>query len=122
MLEFNFWLELGKAWGLPIVVLAAWYYHNREQNSLWAQMLENNRAQTSEMIKANVEQADQTLSNVNKIWGNVLEMVRQQAERQNEVLKDLLENNQYQGAQLARLEQKIDTNQMCPIVRKEQNK
>ncbi|MCX5785674.1 MAG: hypothetical protein NTX59_08285 [Elusimicrobia bacterium] len=117
MSDFNFWLEGIKNWGLPVAVLAAWFYHNRGQNKLWAQMLENNKTYTAEMIKTNSTQAAQTLENTNKIWSNVLDMVRQQWCQQNEVLKGLLENDQYHGAQLARIEQKIDTNQSCPMIR-----
>ncbi len=128
--DFNFWLEFGKNWGLPIAVLAAWYFHNKGQNILWGQMLENNKTQATEIIKTssdqaakmianNSAQAAQTLENSNKMWANVLDMVRQQLSQQNEVLKGLLENDQYHGAQLARMEQKIDTNQSCPLIRGE---
>jgi len=120
MFDVNFWMEAAKTLGLPAVVLAAWWYHNRGQNKLWGQMLEGQRQQTAEMIKLNAQAAKEALDNNNKIWGNVLEMVRRQGDSQNEVLKNLLENNQYQGAQLSRIETKIDTNQMCPVVRKEQ--
>ncbi len=144
MLNAEFWLELAKYWGPAIAVLGAWYYHNREQNKLWGQMLENNKAQSAEMIKINADQAkealesnkvqtaetmrmitaqaNQTLENNNKIWSNVFDMYRQQQTQQNEVLKQMLETSQYQGAQLSRMEQKIDTNQFCPLVKKEQNK
>ena len=121
MLDGNFWLELGKNWGPSIAVLAAWYYHNKDQSRLWAQMLDNNKTQTAEMIKTNTAQAAQTLENSNKIWSNVMDMVRQQLNQQNEVLKDLLENDQYHGAQLARMEGKIDANQFCPMIKKERN-
>ncbi|MGD9642782.1 MAG: hypothetical protein AB7V08_08590 [Elusimicrobiales bacterium] len=107
-------------------------------------MLQSNREQTAEMIKLNGEQAKQTLEsykaqagqmmesyktqagqmmdNTNKIWSTVTEMIRQQLIQQNDVLKGLLENDNYQGAQLSRMENKIDTNQSCPLVRKEQHK
>ncbi len=35
-----------------------------------------------------------------------------------EVLKDLLETNQYHAALLARIENKIDSNLWCPILKK----
>ena len=35
-----------------------------------------------------------------------------------EVLKDLLETNQYHAALLSRIESKIDTNLWCPILKK----
>ncbi len=139
--DFTFWLEVGKIWGPFVGVLAAWYYHNREQNKLWGQMLENNKIQTAEMMKNNASQfketwdsnksqtaemmkmiasqATQTLENNNKIWSNVFDMYRQQQLQQNEVLKEMLETSQYQGSQLSRMETKIETNQYCPMVRKE---
>ena len=36
-----------------------------------------------------------------------------------EILKDLLETNQYHAALLSRIESKIDTNIWCPILKKE---
>lgn len=38
------------------------------------------------------------------------------------ILKDLLETNQYHAAILSRIENKIDTNFWCPILKKEVNK
>jgi hypothetical protein len=133
MTEFNYWVEMAKALGLPAAVLFAWWYHNREQNKLWGQMLESNKSQTAEMMKLNGDQAKQTLDNykaqagqmldnTNKIWSSVIDMIRQQLNQQNEVLKGLLENDSYHGAQLARMENKIDTNQQCPLIKKEQQK
>jgi len=126
--DINFWREAGKTLGLPAVVLFAWWYHNRDQNKLWGQMLESYKTQTAEMIRLNGEQAkqsldnyktqaEQMLTNTNKIWSSVIDMIRQELNQQNEVLKGLLENDSYQSAQLSRMETKIDTNQICPIVR-----
>ena len=36
-----------------------------------------------------------------------------------EILKDMLETNQYHAAILSRIESKIDSNVWCPILRKE---
>ena len=36
-----------------------------------------------------------------------------------EILKDLLETNQYHAALLSRIESKIDNNLWCPILKKE---
>ena len=38
-----------------------------------------------------------------------------------EILKDMLETNQYHAAILSRIESKIDSNVWCPILRKEIN-
>ncbi len=38
------------------------------------------------------------------------------------ILKDLLETNQYHAAILSRIENKIDTNFWCPILKKEVSK
>lgn len=39
-----------------------------------------------------------------------------------QVLKDLLETNQYHAALLSRIESKIDTNLWCPILKREVSK
>ena len=39
-----------------------------------------------------------------------------------DILKDLLETNQYHAALLSRIENKIDNNLWCPILKKEINK
>ena len=36
-----------------------------------------------------------------------------------EILKDMLETNQYHAAILSRIESKIDSNVWCPVLRKE---
>ena len=36
-----------------------------------------------------------------------------------EILKDLLESNQYHAAILSRIESKIDSNMWCPVLKKE---
>ena len=128
MTEFQIWLEGLKAIGLPAAVLFAWWYHNREQNKLWSQMLDSNKAQTAEMIRLNSEQSEQTLESyktqnaqmldtTNKLWGNVMDIFKQQLAQQNDALKGLLDSVQYNCSQLARVESKIDTNQTCPIIR-----
>ena len=38
-----------------------------------------------------------------------------------EILKDLLETNQYHAALLSRIESKIDNNLWCPLLKKEVN-
>lgn len=49
-------------------------------------------------------------------------IIDQQAEREKnnfELLREMLETNNYHAAVLTRLEQQINNNQFCPIVRKE---
>jgi hypothetical protein len=49
-------------------------------------------------------------------------IIKDQSEREIrnfQLLKELIDQQNYQSAALARMEQKIDTNQQCPVVRRE---
>lgn len=50
---------------------------------------------------------------------SVIEEQRRKDEQNFEILKSFVDTLQYQGACLARMENKIDTNTFCPITRKE---
>lgn len=50
---------------------------------------------------------------------SVIEEQRRKDEQHFEILKGFVDTLQYQGACLARMENKIDTNAFCPLTRKE---
>jgi len=55
-------------------------------------------------------------------WQQIFTAQQEREERNFELLKDMLETVQYHTGMLARVETKIDTNQFCPITKKESNR
>jgi hypothetical protein len=55
-------------------------------------------------------------------WQRLMDAQQQREERNFELLKDMLETVQYHTGMLARVETKIDTNQFCPLTKKESNR
>lgn len=55
-------------------------------------------------------------------WKQLMDAQQQREERNFELLKDMLETVQYHTGMLARVETKIDTNQFCPLTKKESNR
>ncbi len=55
-----------------------------------------------------------------KLYEELLKAQAKREERNFNILKEMLETNQYNAAVLSRIEQKIDANAFCPIVKEKQ--
>jgi hypothetical protein len=88
-------IELIKYVGFPAVIFAIWYLYHQSQVRLW-----------SENSKSNSE-----------VFERILRERSIRDARDYELMKNQIEVAQMQAAILARLEQKIDTNQFCPMVK-----
>jgi len=95
-----FWIELIKQLGISAVIFLIWYLYHRSQVRQWQQQHETDMQQWQLLLKA-----------------------QQEREARNfELLKDMLETVQYHTGMLSRVETKIDTNQFCPLTKKESNR
>lgn len=97
MTESALFLKLIESIGFPALIFAVWYLYHRSQVKAW----EAREASQVETVKAQM----QTMND--------------HEARMFTLLNGQLEALQCLVGQVARVESKIDTNQHCPIVRKE---
>jgi len=93
-------LEWVKNLGIPGVVFLIWYLYFRSQSKAWS---DQQVTQSEVLMKLIEDHKDRDNKNF-------------------EVLNRYAETLEYHGACLARMEGKIDTNQFCPMMRKESGK
>lgn len=87
--------EFMKYGGIPVLIFVIWMVYHRAQR------------------QADKEAQKATVSTMQKI-------IEEQAKREDrhfELLKEMIEQHAYVGERLSRLEQKVDANLWCPIVR-----
>lgn len=95
--ETQMFLKLIESIGFPALIFAVWYLYHRSQVKAW----EAREVSQAEAVKAQM----QTMSD--------------HEARMFTLLNGQLEALQCLVGQVARVESKIDTNQHCPIIRKE---
>lgn len=97
MAESATFLKLVESIGFPALIFAVWYLYHRSQVKAW----EAREASLAETYRAQTRQRDEHET------------------RMFDLLNGQLEALQCLIGQMARVENKIDTNQHCPIVRRE---
>jgi hypothetical protein len=99
--EVASYVELIKVIGFPALIFLIWYLYHRSENLKWEKNFEAQREMQREMIQGILKQSSE--------------------ERENQLLrwKEFLETLSLQTSQLARLETKIDSNEFCPITRRQ---
>ena len=95
MPEINFFIEIVKNVGFPAILYIMWYFYH----------------------KATVEMLQKNSNNQFENSNHQFQMMEKNSNNQFEILKSLLESNNSFISALARIENKIDTNQMCPLMR-----
>ncbi len=95
--ETQIFLELVKNIGFPALIFAVWYLYHRSQVKAW-ELRETSQAKTFE---------------------TQIQTMNEHEVRIFQLLNGQLEALQCLVGQVARVESKIDSNQHCPIVRKE---
>jgi len=104
MTEAHVAIELVKAFGFPALLFIVWYVYHRAENEKWKIYLEqvkDDHAKRFEEFNRIIEQQEATRNQIFKL------------------LQDAIEATNYHSNIIARIEQKVDTNQFCPLVRKE---
>ncbi|HOX22119.1 MAG TPA: hypothetical protein PLL10_01540 [Elusimicrobiales bacterium] len=99
--------DMAVRYGLPAVILIFWYLHNEQQVRLFKLALAQHKENTD------------TLAGMIKM---MVQQQQQQAEQHFTQTERMLERLEYLGGQVGRVENKMDTNQACPVVRGELNK
>lgn len=94
-------IELGKAFGLPGVILVLWYWDSRRQDDRISQMAEF-QAETRRMYEDNVKLLETTQG--------LAESLLRQSEGQQDLIKLNIEK-------LSRVCNLVESNQYCPNVR-----
>jgi hypothetical protein len=102
--EAQWGIEIMKVVGFPALLFFVWYLYHRSETEKWkiylAQVQVENKQQF-ELFKSG--------------------MIQQERAREQMflLLKETIETVSYHSQMLSRVEQKMDTNQFCPLVRKE---
>lgn len=96
MPESTFVIEIVKNAGMPALIFGIWFIYHQSQVRIWTA---NQELQTKVFDRISTEQSKREDQNY-------------------ELLKEMLEIARYQAAILARMDNKIDTNQFCPLVKK----
>lgn len=100
LFDSPFWMDIIKQLGVSALIFIIWYLYHRSQ--------------VQQQEKQQEQQAQQ--------WQDLFAAQQQREERNFQLLKDMLETVQHHTGLLARVETKIDTNQFCPITKKESNR
>ncbi|HOW51764.1 MAG TPA: hypothetical protein PLV42_06945 [bacterium] len=74
------------------------------------------KQQTQTFTRMMDDQKEQSCAE-RKLYEKMIEQLQKQEERSYNILNGLLETTQYHAGILARVEQKIDSNEYCPLVR-----
>lgn len=128
MNDFPYIIELVKYVGFPVVIFAVWYFYHKSEAQSWRQDRENDqkRWETDRLDEMNrwkqiFDQQEKHSQRQFELFQNTVnsstEAQKEESARQFSLLKDLTETVQYHAAILARMENKIDSNQYCPYTR-----
>ena len=114
MTEF---VEIMKVAGFPGLVFLIWYlYHQSESGKA-----EKAREEDAKKWESLLNQVKTDQESKIGLLHEILAQSEKAREREFALLKDTIETMNFHSGQLARIEQKIDTNQFCPITRKERS-
>mgnify|MGYP000891939859 CR=1 FL=1 len=93
--DFKMVSEFLKYGGVPVLIFVIWMAYHKAQ-----------RQADKETHEASV-----------KMFKEIIDGQAKREEQHFELLKEMIEQQSYVGERLSRLEQKMDTNHWCPIVR-----
>lgn len=74
--------------------------------------------QVEKTVKAVTDQNKEQIEAINKNYDRMLELHRDSANKNFDLLKELIETTRLQSGQLAHLETLVKSNQFCPMQRK----
>lgn len=87
-----------KEFGFPVLIFLIWLIYHRSEVQRWERSLESNSA----------------------IFREMMAQMANESERQFKLLRETIETMTFHSGQLARIEQKIDANQFCPLTKRNQ--
>ena len=93
MTEAGFYMDLIKVVGFPAIIFIIWYIYHKSQVKAWQEVNETHANETKEMF--------------NKLFT---------------LTDSCIETIQYNATVMARLVEKIDGNQFCPLIKKGEGK
>jgi len=100
-------LVLVKEIGFPSLLFFVWYIYHKAESAKWTTYLHQVREENGKQFE---------------LFQNIIDQGERAREQQFVLLKETIETVNFHSNMLGRIEQKIDTSQYCPLVRKEQNK
>jgi ATP-dependent 26S proteasome regulatory subunit len=108
---WNLLAEVAARWGLPaaivilpVAILYFWSKHNKQQGQLFREALAQQKEQAKQMTD---------------MVQLMIHQQQEQAQHNFKQIERMLEQLQFLGGLVGRVENKIDTNQTCPVVRGE---
>lgn len=108
-------IELVKVVGFPALIFYIWHLYHQAETTKWATMREDEDKKWGNLVGQ--------LKTDQEAKFNLFRELLQQTERargsQFQLLRETIETMNFHSSQLARIEQKVDTNQFCPVTRKE---
>jgi hypothetical protein len=110
--------SLLKNLGLAGAIWILWYFYHQAAIKILQQQMANQKAAFESTFRV----IEQQIVNQKDLFEN---MLREQRERESQtftILKEQIETLQYHTGILSRMEQKIDGNQFCPIVKEKTNR
>lgn len=100
-------LVLVKEIGFPALMFFVWFIYHKSESAKWVTYLDQVREENKKQYE---------------LFQNIIDQGERAREQQFVLLKETIETVNFHSNLLGRIEQKIDTSQYCPIVRKEQTK
>ena len=100
-------LVLVKEIGFPSLLFFVGYIYHKAESAKWTTYLHQVREENGKQFE---------------LFQNIIDQGERAREQQFVLLKETIETVNFHSNMLGRIEQKIDTSQYCPLVRKEQNK
>lgn len=107
MPEASFLVEMVKVIGFPAVIFVMWYLDLRSRDKKEAAARESN---------------EKIYQDTKTTFTTLIENMEKNSNKHFDLLKEMLEINNYQGSLLIKMEEHLRTNQYCPYVRKEFHK
>ena len=104
MPETQFALLLIKELGFPALLFIIWFLYHRSESAKWMQFMEQTDSKYQQQIQ---------------LLQKLIDTREKANDQQFELLKSTIETIDFHSNILGRIENKIDTNQHCPLIRKE---
>lgn len=130
-MEFNTVSELVKLIGFPGVIFAIWWMsHNTQQKqaeetlNLFKGVLDNQQNQLTgmkdqvDLLSKMVDMQAKREERQTEVFTQLIESTRRSADRNFDLIKEMMEGQQFLGAVITRAEEAIKNNQFCPVMRK----
>ena len=101
--DLSFAIELIKTIGFPALIFIIWVLYHRSETAKWENIFQQNRLDTEEKFH---------------LLKQIFDQNERAREREFQLLKETTEMMHLHTGVLSRVEQKIDTNQFCPVTRR----